>query len=93
MTISNQRLRNLTTGYLHTKMSDIYEDMGAILGEPDITTIGIAIMAVPVQGWLRTQIADPRFWEDKHDKTHTGETEIRAMTKDEKAQAMKEASL
>jgi len=30
----NQRIRNLTTGLLHTNMSDIYEDIGT-LGKHD----------------------------------------------------------
>jgi len=38
MEISLSRLRNLTTGILHTKMSDIYEDIELIIGEKGIMT-------------------------------------------------------
>ena len=33
-----QRLRNLTTGRLHTEMGHIYEDLGIITGETGLMT-------------------------------------------------------
>lgn len=38
MKLDIQRVRNLTTGRLHTKMDDIYEDIEFLTGEKGIMT-------------------------------------------------------
>lgn len=71
-----QRLRNLTTGRLHTKMEDIYEDLGIITGESGLMTHMLPRAMRAVEPWLRAHVTDPRFWDGKHDPTHTGELEL-----------------
>ncbi len=38
MKMQNQRLRNLTTGRLHTEIGHLYEDLGLITGETELPT-------------------------------------------------------
>jgi hypothetical protein len=71
-----QRLRNLTTGRLHTKMDHIYEDLGTITGEKGLMTHMLPRACRSVEPWLREHVTDPRFWDDKFDVTHIGELEL-----------------
>lgn len=68
-----QRLRNLTTGRLHTEMGHIYEDLGAINGEQGLMTHMLPRAMTAVEPWLREHVTDPRFWDDEYDPTHNGE--------------------
>jgi hypothetical protein len=86
-----QRLRNFTTGRLHTNMDDVYEDLEIITGKAHILTHQIPNICRAMDPYLRVKIKDPRFWEDKYDTTHTGEIELPAM--DETARAMFNALL
>jgi hypothetical protein len=71
-----QRLRNLTTGRLHTEMSHIYEDLGAITGENGLLTHMLPRAVNAVEPWLREHVTDARFWDGEYDVTHTGEYEL-----------------
>jgi hypothetical protein len=84
-----QRLRNLTTGRLHTKMDDIYQDLGFIVGDDGLMTHMLPRVMRAVEPWLREQVQDPRFWDEQFDQTHIGEYPLRAMTPEESAAALK----
>lgn len=71
-----QRLRNLTTGRLHTDMGHIYEDLGMITGEEGLMTHMLPRATRAVEPWLREHITDSRFWDGEHDTEHTGEVEL-----------------
>lgn len=71
-----QRLRNLTTGKMHTKMSHIYLDLEAITGQPGLMTHMLPRALTACEPWLREHVTDPRFWDGKYDPTHTGELEL-----------------
>ena len=71
-----QRLRNLTTGRLHTEMGHIYEDLEWISGEKGLMTHMLPRAMDAVEPWLREKVSDPRFWDGKYDTTHTGEYEL-----------------
>lgn len=71
-----QRLRNLTTGLLHTKMEHIYEDLEIITGETGLMTHMLPRAARAVEPWLREHVADARFWDGEYDTTHTGEIDL-----------------
>ena len=73
-----QRLRNLTTGRLHTKMEHIYEDLGIITGETGLMTHMLPRAMRAVEPWLREHVTDSRFWDGKFDTTHTGGLELPA---------------
>lgn len=81
-----QRLRNLTTGRLHTEIGHVYEDLEVITGEPGIMTHMIPRIVRAVEPWLREQVKDKRFWEDKYDTSHTGEIELPEPSQEERQQ-------
>lgn len=68
-----QRLRNLTTGRLHTDVGHIYEDLEIITGEKGLMTHMLPRAMNSVEPWLRQHVTDPRFWDGEWDRTHTGE--------------------
>jgi len=70
---NTQRLRNLTTGRLHTEMQHIYEDLELITGKSGLMTHMLPRMSRAVDPWLRQLVTDPRFWDDKYDPLHVGE--------------------
>ena len=71
-----QRLRNLTTGRLHTEVGHVYEDLEAIIGERGLMTHMLPRAITAVEPWLREHVTDPRFWDGEYDTTHTGEYEL-----------------
>lgn len=75
-----QRIRNLTTHRLHTKMEDIYRDIEFIVGEEGIMTHMLPNAVGAMTPYLKEQITDPRFWDDQFDPTHVGEVELLPMT-------------
>ncbi len=79
-----QRLRNLTTQILHTEMGDIYKDLEWIMGESGLMTHMLPRVCDAVTPWLQKHVADPRFWEKKHDPSHIGEIDLPTPTKEER---------
>jgi hypothetical protein len=87
-TLSNQRLRSLTTGLVHTDMNDIMDDLRKILGSRvTVPTIGAAIGSV--RPWLQAQGLDKRFWVERRDTAHTGKTQLPVPTAAERAEMKK----
>lgn len=68
-----QRLRNLTTGRLHTEIGHVYEDLEIITGERGLMTHMLPRAARAVEPWLREHVTDARFWDGEYDPTHTGD--------------------
>jgi hypothetical protein len=79
-----QRLRNLTTGRLHTEMGHIYQDLELITGEEGLMTHMLPRVMKAVEPWLREHIIDARFWDDKYDTTHTGEITLPTPTTEDR---------
>ncbi len=79
-----QRLRNLTTGRLHTKMEDIYKDLGMLTGEDGLMTHMLPRAMKAVEPWLREKVTDQRFWDGEFDTTHTGEFDLPETTSEER---------
>ncbi len=82
--MDNQRLRNLTTGKLHTKMKHIYEDLEWLTGEAGVMTHQLPNACKAMETYLRERVKDDRFWDGKYDPTHTGETDVPMMGEDAK---------
>ena len=68
-----QRLRNLTTGLLHTDIDFIYEDLGQITGQRGLMTHMLPRAMKAIEPWLRKHVTDQHFWNGEYDPTHTGE--------------------
>lgn len=80
-----QRLRNLTTGRLHTEMGHIYEDLGAITGETGLMTHMLPRVLRAVEPWLREHVTEVRFWDGSYDPAHTGEIDLPEPTEADRA--------
>lgn len=86
--IDIQRVRNLTTGRLHTDMTHIYDDLMFLLSLDDIRTEQLPQANHLVEPSLKRQFPDARFWDGKFDTSHTGMVEIEPLTVPEYIAAM-----
>jgi hypothetical protein len=84
-----QRLRNLTTGRLHTDMAHICEDLQLITGESGLMTHMLPRALRAVEPWLRQHVTDPRFWDDRYDPSHVGEYALPEPTAEDRNAMMK----
>lgn len=80
-----QRLRNLTTGRLHTEIGHVYQDIEAITGAQGIFTHQIPNAMRAMEPHLREAVTEPRFWDDAYDVTHVGEIEAPIMNTEQRA--------
>jgi len=78
-----QRLRNLTTGRLHTEIGHVYEDLGFLTGEDGLMTHMLPRAIRAVEPWLREQVTESRFWDEEYDTTHTGDIDLAKPTKED----------
>lgn len=79
-----QRLRNLSTGRLHTNMSDIYQDIEYLTGEKGVMTHMLPNAIRALEPYLRKWVPDAKFWEDVYDTAHSGEVEVPPMDETER---------
>ena len=80
-----QRLRNLTTGRLHTDIGCIYEDLGEITGQKGLMTHMLPRAMRAVEPWLREHVTDSRFWDGEYDTTHAGDCPLPEPTEADRA--------
>ena len=80
-----QRLRNLTTGRLHTKIEYIYEDLEMLTGERGLMTHMLPRAMRAVEPWLKDKVTDERFWDGRYDPSHIGEYHLPTPTKEDQA--------
>ncbi len=85
-----QRLRNLTTGRLHTNMSHIYQDIEYFTGEEGIMTHMLPNACRALEPYLKKKLKDIRFWDGKYDTSHTGNIDIKPMDKKEREDFFKQ---
>lgn len=83
-----QRLRNMTTGRLHTEIEHVYQDMEFFIGEQGLFTHMLPNMHRAISPWLKEQFPDPRLWDGEYDTTHVGEIEAAPMDAEAKHAAM-----
>jgi hypothetical protein len=81
-----QRLRNLTTGRLHTKMDDIYQDIEWLVGESGIMTHMLPRAVRALEPFLKEQCPDEKFWLDEYDTTHTGTIDINPLSAEQRGE-------
>lgn len=70
--IDSQRLRNLTTGKLHTDIGCVYEDLEWITGERGLMTHMLPRVMKAVTPWLKEHVVLPRYWDGEYDPSHCG---------------------
>jgi hypothetical protein len=71
-----QRLRNLTTGRLHTEIGHVYQDIEYLIGEQGIMTHMLPRAARALEPILRARELGERLWDEAYDVTHTGEIDL-----------------
>jgi hypothetical protein len=83
-----QRLRNLTTGVLHTEIGHVYEDLETLTGERGLMTHMLPRALRAAEPWLREKVIDPRYWNKEWDKEHVGEIELPTPTAQDRKEMM-----
>jgi hypothetical protein len=78
-----QRVRNLITKRLHTKMSDIYEDIEYLTGMKGIMTHQLPNALRAMTPYLQAQVTDQRFWDGEYDPTHVGHLQLNPLAGDD----------
>lgn len=76
MQMDIQRLRNLTTGRLHTRIDHVYQDLQYLIGVEGLMTHQLGNANKALEPYLRNAIPDQRFWDGKYDITHVGDYPI-----------------
>lgn len=84
-----QRVRNLTTGRLHTSMDCIYQDFEFLTGKSGIMTHMLPNAARAIKPYLQKHVKDEKFWEDVYDTSHIGEIDVPPMDDGERAEFWK----
>ncbi len=79
-----QRIRNLTTGILHTEFSHVVEDVEFLLGENGLMTHQFPGLLVTLNPFLHGISSDERFWNGILDLYHVGEIEVKPLNYVEK---------
>ena len=93
------RVRNLTTGVVHTSIEDIYKDIQMIFGHQALFN-GILCQALgehkiyagvyyAIKPWLFKVVTDQRFWDDSFDVMHTGNYELPDPTTEDRIEMLK----
>ena len=81
--MDKQRLRNLTTGILHTKMEHIYEDLEFITNQKGLMTHMLPNIMRAVKPWLRKQVTDKEYWDKKFSPKLQGSYLLQPMNRQE----------
>ena len=71
-----QRIRNLTTGLMHTNIRDIKEDIAYLVGAKYTSSATISKSNKALYPFLEARLSDRRFFNKTHDEEHTGDIEI-----------------
>lgn len=81
--MTNQRLRNLTTGILHTSLEHVFEDIQTITGKKQVKKNQFLNALKAMEPYLRRVCTDQRLWQHHYDPEHLGDTEVVPMELDE----------
>ena len=87
--MNNQRLRNLTTGRLHTDIGHVYTDLEWLMGETGLMTHMLPGALDACEPWLRKHVTDLRFWNGEFDPMHTGDLDLPTPTAEERADMLR----
>jgi len=79
-----QRLRNLTTGRLHTDIGHVYQDIEYFTGETGVMTHMLPNANRALKPYLEQKVSNPRFYDGEYDPSHIGEIDIEPMDETEK---------
>ncbi|EZP51429.1 DUF7736 domain-containing protein [Delftia sp. RIT313] len=78
-----QRLRNLTTGRLHTEMTHIYQDIEFFTGEGGFMTHMLSNAMKALKPHLQEVFKEERLWDGAYEPSHQGQVKALPMTPDQ----------
>jgi len=78
-----QRIRNLTTGILHTRQEHVQEDLEFLFGHELPETL-IPEIASAIMPWLREKLQDERLFNPEYDPNQQGDVNLQPLTKPER---------
>lgn len=81
-----QRLRNITTGMLHTKMDDVYKDIEWLTSSPGVMTHMLPAAARGLRIILQKRNLPERFWDGVYDPSHVGVIDVQPLSPAERAE-------
>ena len=84
-TISIPRLRNLTTGILHTNMDDVYADIEAFTGMKRVMPHQLPSASAALQPHLRKHYKDQPVWDDEFNPNIGGDVPLISIPQDKMA--------
>lgn len=87
--MEKQRLRNLTTGRLHTEVNFIYQDLEFITGMEGLMTHMLPNVMRSVEPWLREKVTDSEYWDDEYKPELRGEYQLEPMNQAERGEMLK----
>lgn len=82
--MEKKRLRNLTTGRLHTEIGCVYQDLEYITGIDGLMTHMIPNVMRAVEPWLKTKVTDPEYWDGEYRPEATGDYPLEPMNEAER---------
>jgi len=74
--MTNQRLRNLTTGLIHTNIADIKEDVAYFVGAEYTSSAILPKANKALYPFLEARLSDKHFFDKMYDVKHLGNTEV-----------------
>lgn len=84
--MDKQRLRNLTTGRLHTDVGFIYEDLELITGMKGLMTHMLPNVMTATRPWLIDNVTDAEYWDGEYLPDALGSYDLPESTEEEKAE-------
>ncbi len=76
MEMSFQRIRNLTTGMVHTKFKHVAQDIDGLMGDSIFDATRPLVYRTIIKPHLRKYVKDGRFWKVEMDESHVGTMDI-----------------
>lgn len=74
-----QRVRNLSTGILHTQVEHVYQDLETITGITGFQTVQLPAALFAIKSHLTRHLTDMRFFDGVLDTTHVGDVDVPVM--------------
>ena len=86
--METQRLRNLTTGKLHTDIGFVYQDLEFITGMKGLMTHMLPNVLRAVKPWLKEKVSDTNYWDGEYSPDLKGGYPLEAMNDSERKEML-----
>lgn len=82
-----QRVRNITTPWIHTEIGHIHKDLEMLSGIDQLWTHDLLYVSRALLPFLANRL-DERFFDGQHDGTHVGDVDIPPLSEAERKQLL-----